>query len=87
MARKKRYIYKPRYGAPLSDKEVEILKLLCLNNADIAHRKNTSVGTIKQVRNSIFKKLGVHTRSSAIITAIRQGTIDIWDITLPTDVF
>ena len=87
MAKKKWHIYRPKEGTPLTDREMEILKMLCLPNVDIAYRKNTTVGTIKQTRFIIFKKLGVHTRSAAIVTAIRQGLIDIWDVILPTDVF
>ena len=79
--------YRPKYTKPLTQREIDILCMLCLPNIDIAYRTYKTPASVKQIRNIIFKKLGVHSRSEALITAIRQGVIDLWDIVLPTDVF
>jgi DNA-binding CsgD family transcriptional regulator len=78
---------KRTYKAPLTDKEKEILCLLAMSDVDIAQRLYRSYPAIKQGRGAIFKKLGVHNRTEALIKAIRQGEIDVWDVTLPTDEF
>ena len=79
--------YKPKYSKPLTDIEKETLCLLCFENADIAIITYRSIKAIRQCRNIIFKKLEVHSRAEALITAIRQGIIEIWDVVLPTDEF
>jgi DNA-binding NarL/FixJ family response regulator len=83
----KRRSRKRTYKAPLTDKEKQVLCLLTLTDINIAHRLYRTYNAIKQSRNAIFKKLGVHNRAEALIKAIRQGEIDVWDVVLPTDVF
>lgn len=87
MKKRKYYVYKPKEGTPLSPTEMQVLKMLCMDNATIAYRRNTTVGTVKQIKEHLFRKLGVKSRAAAVITAIRQGLLDIWDVILPTDVF
>lgn len=61
--------------------------MMCMDNATIAYRHHTTVGVIKQLCNHIYLKLGVKNRAEAVITAIRQGLMDVWDVVLPTDVY
>lgn len=53
---------------PLTERELEILRLLAqgLTNDELAHRLVVAVGTIKSHNHSIFSKLGVNNRTSAI---------------------
>ena len=52
---------------PLSQQEMRVLRLLAQHrsNADIAHELVVSVNTIRTQVQSIYSKLGVHTRSAA----------------------
>ena len=78
---------KGRYKTPLTSRERDILCLLALPDIDIANRLYISLRSVRQSKNLIFKKLKVKTRNEAMIKAIRQGIIDVWDVTLSTDVF
>src|SRR5260221_5864467 len=52
---------------PLSPQEMRVLRLLVQHrsNADIAHELVVSVNTVRTQVQSIYRKLGVHTRSAA----------------------
>lgn len=78
---------KGRYKTPLTDREMKILCLLSFPDIDIANRLFVSLRSIRQSKGIIFRKLNVKTRNEAMIKAIRQGIIDVWDITLSTDEF
>lgn len=56
---------------PLSAREQEVLELLAagLSNAAIAERLVVTVGTVKTHMKSIYGKLGVHSRTQAIVRA------------------
>ena len=62
----------------LSDREVEVLKLLArgLTNADIAQRLFLSEGTIRNYVSAILTKLDVTDRTQAAILALRYGLVD-----------
>ena len=53
----------------LTKRELEIVDLVCmgLRNRDIAQRCNLAEGTVKIHLNSIFRKLGVASRSELIV--------------------
>lgn len=61
----------------LSDREREVLTLLVEGdpNAQIAQRLYITVATVKAHLTSIFEKLGVKSRSQAIVTALRLGLV------------
>jgi len=62
---------------PLSDKEIDILKLLSqgLSNREIAERLHLSEGTIKNYMTVILQKLGVRDRTQAAISAKNLGLL------------
>lgn len=76
-----------KYKTPLTDREKDILCLLSLPDVDIANRLYISTRSVRQSNNTIFKKLKVKSRTEAVIKALRQGIVDIWDMTISTDGF
>lgn len=64
---------------PLSEREVEILRTLAqdLSNKEIATRLGISDRTVQQHLANIFGKLGVASRTGAILKALRLGVIDL----------
>lgn len=63
--------------AALSDREIEILKLVAegCSNREISKRVSLSENTIKYHLKNILQKLNVHTRTEAAILAMRRGWI------------
>ena len=66
-----------RPSAALSEREVEVLRLLAegMDNGAIAERLFLSPTTVKRHVSSIFVKLGVANRVQAAIEAVRSGVI------------
>ena len=62
---------------PLTEREGQVLALLTdgLCNKHIAARLDISLGTVKAHLRSAFGKLGVHTRTEAILMAERRGLL------------
>jgi DNA-binding NarL/FixJ family response regulator len=62
---------------PLSDREMEVLHEAArgLPNKDIARRLNLSVRTVHTHLGNIFAKLGVGSRTEAVLLALRRGWI------------
>ena len=60
---------------PLTAREMDVLLLICqgLSNQVIAEKLAVTLGTIKKHNYSIFGKLGVSTRSQAIVRAKQLG--------------
>jgi len=69
-------------GAQLSSRESEILKLAAqgMRNRDIANALFLSVRTVKAHLTNIFNKMGVGSRTDAIITGLREGYITLDEI-------
>jgi DNA-binding NarL/FixJ family response regulator len=65
----------------LSEREVEILKTLAkdLSNKEIASRLGISDRTVQQHLSNIFSKLGVASRTGAVLKALQMGTITLED--------
>ncbi len=63
----------------LTDKEAEILKLIGagLSNAEIAQHLQLAEGTVKWYTNKLFKKLGVETRTQAVVRAAELGLLEL----------
>jgi DNA-binding NarL/FixJ family response regulator len=59
----------------LTDRERRILSLMALglSNREIAERVYLSEGTVKWHTNKIFKKLGVQSRTQAVMKALEAG--------------
>ncbi len=66
---------------PLSDREMEVLCEAArgLPNKDIARRLNLSVRTVHTHLGNIFSKLGVGSRTEAVLLALRSGWISLED--------
>ena len=67
---------------PLSDREIEILKLAAkgLSNQEIAERLVLSVRTIQSHLGRIFNKLQVGSRTEAVLHSLKRGWITIDDL-------
>jgi DNA-binding NarL/FixJ family response regulator len=63
----------------LTDREIQFLKLCCsdLTYKDIAKEMFLSPRTIDSYRDTLFEKLGVSSRTSLVIFAMRNGIIPI----------
>lgn len=65
------------YNSPLSVREFEILYLSAkgLTNQNISKILSISCHTVKRHFDNIFNKLGVNSRTMAVVWAVRQGLI------------
>jgi DNA-binding CsgD family transcriptional regulator len=63
----------------LSNREIEILELLAhgTSNKEIATRLVISTNTVKVHLRNIYTKLGVSSRTEAVMTALRENLIDV----------
>ncbi len=66
-----------RLAVSLTRSELEVLKLAVegLENHEIAKRLHVTRATVKWHFNNIYKKLGVHHRAAAVVTAIDSGIL------------
>lgn len=66
-------------GETLSDREVEVLRLMAAGeaNKDIADNLSITQSTVKTHITSIFQKLNVTTRTEAVTTALKKGIIQL----------
>jgi DNA-binding NarL/FixJ family response regulator len=66
---------------PLSEREMEVLREAArgLPNKDIARRLSLSVRTVHTHLGNIFSKLGVGSRTEAVLLALRNGWINLED--------
>ncbi|HEX6819667.1 MAG TPA: response regulator transcription factor [Ktedonobacterales bacterium] len=71
--------------APLSEREMDVLREAArgLPNKDIAKRLNLSVRTIHTHLGNAFNKLGVGSRTEAVLLALRRGWISLDETELP----
>lgn len=67
----------PEKDYHLTDRELEVLVLLAegLTNQQTAQRLSISQSTLKYHMNNIYEKLGVHTRSEALVLAAKDNLI------------
>jgi len=67
--------------APLTDRELEILKKVSdgLTNAEIGYALGISAQTVKNHVTSILRKLAVNDRTQAVVTALKRGWLSIDD--------
>lgn len=59
--------------------EIEVLKYSCtdLSYAQIGEKMGTSQRSAEGYRDSLFKKLGVHSRSSLVLCAVKYGFVSV----------
>ena len=64
-------------ASPLSDRELEVLELAAqgLTNREIAKRLYISVRTVEAHLTHVYNKLGVASRTQAVVSAIQRGLI------------
>lgn len=69
-------------GGKLSAREVEVLKLVArgMSNNEITNSLDITLRTVKGHLVDIFSKLGVGSRTEAIITSLRSGILSIEDL-------
>lgn len=72
-------INEPQGNTELSERELEILKLLAtgLSNKEIAGQLVLSINTVKVHLRNIFAKLGVQSRTEATLVAIQRGYVNV----------
>ncbi|MHB1006563.1 MAG: response regulator [Chloroflexota bacterium] len=72
----------PRAGEALSDRELEVLRLATkgLSNQDIARELTLSIRTVQGHLGHIFNKLGVGSRTEAVVRALKEGWINLDDV-------
>jgi LuxR family transcriptional regulator, maltose regulon positive regulatory protein len=65
------------FGEELSDKEQQILQLMCtkLSRREIGERLYVSLNTVKTHQRVMYRKLGVNDRASAVRRARQLGLI------------
>lgn len=63
----------------LTSRELEVLRLVAdgLHNRDVAARLHISENTVKNHMRSVHEKLGVRTRTEAVVTAAREGVLGL----------
>lgn len=69
-------------GAPLTDRERDILRLAAcgMSNSRIADRLAVSARTVQAHLTHIFDKLGVGSRTEAVIVGLRRGVLRLEDL-------
>ncbi len=75
----------PEIESPLSAREMEILRLVATGatNAQIALALDISPNTVKVHLKNIFAKLGVLSRTEAATLAIKNGWVQVGEVTAP----
>ena len=73
---------KQQPAEPLSDREMEILKLATrgLSNKDIAQELCLSIRTVQGHLGHIFNKLQVSSRTEAVVRALKEGWVTLDDV-------
>ncbi|MFC1972671.1 LuxR C-terminal-related transcriptional regulator, partial [Chloroflexota bacterium] len=66
----------------LTVRQFEVLRMAAkgLSNADIAQALNISLRTVKSYLVEVFSKLGVSSRTEAVITVLRAGILTLDDL-------
>jgi NarL family two-component system response regulator LiaR len=66
----------------LTEREIEFLKLMTrgLSNKEIAGEVNLSIRTVQGCLGQIFKKLGVSSRTEAVIYALKEGLVALEEV-------
>ena len=67
-----------RLEEPLSERELEVLRLVAegLSDRQVADKLVIVPGTVKRHLNSVYGKLGVHSRTQALVRARQLSLLD-----------
>ena len=70
--------HEPDAGTPLTPREAEIVTLIArgLDNTSIAEEAGLSINSVKSYIRSAYRKMGVSSRSQAVLWGVRQGHLD-----------
>ena len=73
----------------LTDREIELLKLMTkgLSNKEIASELNLSIRTVQGHVGQIFNKLGVNSRTEAVVRGLQEGLVKLDDVPSPSQPF
>lgn len=71
-----------RDGDALTDRELEVLRLAAcgLSNAEISDRLSLSIRTVQVHLTHVFAKLGVGSRTEAVIAGLKSGLLKLEDL-------
>lgn len=74
----------PKTGEGLNEREIEFLKLMTrgLTNKEIADELCVSLRTVQGQLRHIFRKLGVGSRTEAVVYALRKNLVTLEDVPL-----
>lgn len=74
-------------GAALTEREMGVLRLAAKghSNKEIARELSLSLATVKAHLVSIFNKIGVGSRTEAVLEALRRGWVDVEDMPYETE--
>lgn len=62
----------------ITNREKDVLRLLCLSNKEIADRLCISTGTVKTHIGALFEKFDCETnRTKILIQAIKKGVVEL----------
>lgn len=69
-------------AGPLTPRECEVLRLLALglSNAEIAEQMFITKRTVQNYVSTIYDKLGLDSRTEAVLYAIRHGIVDVGEV-------
>lgn len=73
---------RPKTEIPLTDREMEILRLAAkgMGNKEIADKLSLTVPTVKAHLVNIFNKIGVGSRTEAVLQALRHGWVKLENV-------
>jgi DNA-binding NarL/FixJ family response regulator len=63
----------------LTARELEVLRHIAfgLSDKEVAHRLHVSPTTVHKYAGRVYAKLGAHNRVGAVVTALRQGLLQL----------
>ncbi len=77
----------PNEGVPLQPPELQVLRLLVQGKAskDISGQLNISLRTVQTHLVHIFQKLGVNSRTEAVLKALKEGWVNLEEVNLASN--
>ena len=78
MEKKQAGLTKPNQVAELTDREIEVLKLICeeMTTSEIGEKLFLSPRTIESYRKTLFEKTGVRNMAGLVMWAVRNGIVE-----------
>lgn len=69
----------------LSERQIDVLRLSCKSDAEIANRLGLTLNWIDKIQKNIRKKLNAHSRAECIVKAAKLRLLDIYDVEVTED--